>query len=742
MRPGTWLLLLPLMGLPAPAIRASRVELPVLPRTTYVALPAPFEKRVDKQQTDNSEIEALLTPWSGPYGGLPPFDKATPASIERAYQSAIASKRAEVRAIASDPAPPTFENTVAALEDSGRELTRIGCLFGVFASTMNTGEMGAVARRLAPLGPALEDEIAHDDALFARIDAVHKARFAAGLSGEQQRLTSVIRDRLLRRGAGLPPGAKARLQVINGRLAGLQAKFNQNLIAEQDTQAVFLDDEADLEGLNEEMRAAAAAAAKDKGQPGRWAIPNMRPVVWPFLIKSARRDLREKVWRMWTMRGDNPGEYDNKPVIAEILRLRGEKARLLGYPDFAHLATADRMAGTPEVAMAMMQRTWASVIGPTRALIADLQALADAEGKDFRVAPWDRLYYSEKLRQARFGLDVEAVKPYLKLESVLQAMFWAAGRVHGLAFKEIPNAPVCHPSIRVFELSRAGEPVGVLWFDLFSRPGKTRGSWSSEYRTAESFRGRVLPLAAVYSNLQPAAADTPVLLTWEVANVFFHEFGHTLHMLCGGASYPSLGSLAVAWDFVELPALLNERWLYDRELLSRFAVHYRTGKPIPVEMVERIEKAARFDRVFSLNLDYLGPAIVDMRIHLEANGRGVNAVRLEEDVLKELDMPSAWDEIMRVPHSVHSFSDQYAAGIYVYLWADVMAADVAEAFARAPGGFYDKETSERWRRTVLSVGSTVPAEEAFRNFRGRDPDPDALLRRFGLKSVRLFMCPK
>ena len=690
------------------------------------------------KKAKKTEIKTLLAPWSGPYGGLPPFDKATPAAIEGAFRTAIEHKRAEVHAIAADPSSPTFENTIAALENSGRDLQRVNCLLGVFTSTMSSGEMPDVERRLAPLMPALEDEIAHNDALFARIDTVYRARSVSGLTEEQQRLVCVIRDRLLRRGAGLTPDAKARLTEINGRLATLQAKFTQNLISEQDIQAVFLDDEAELEGLGEEPRATAAAAAKAKGQPGRWAVPNSRPAVWPFLTKSARRDLREKVWRMWTMRGDNPGEHDNKPVIAEILRLRGEKARLLGYPSFAHLATADRMAGTPGNAMALLQQMWALVIAPTRALISDLQAIADGEGAGIRIAPWDRLYYSEKLRQARFGFDTEAVKPFLALESILQAMFWAVERVLGLSFKEISGAPVCHPDVRVFEVSRAGEPAGVLYFDLFYRPGKMRGSWSSEYRAAESFRGRVLPIACVFSNVPPPEPGKSTLLPWEIANVFFHEIGHTLHFLCNGASYPSLGSLAVPWDFVELPSLLNERWLYDRELLHRFACHHVTGEAIPLELVEKIEQAAKFDRVFSLNLDYLGTAIVDMKMHLLADGREVDAVRLEQEVLAELCMPAAWDLVMRVPHSYHSFSGEYAASVYVYLWADVMAADVAEAFASAPGGFYDAEVSERWCRTILSVGDTVPAEEAFRSFMGRDPDPDALLRRFGLENIA---CP-
>jgi peptidyl-dipeptidase Dcp len=680
-------------------------------------------------------VEALLGPWKGPYGGLPPFDVAKPAAIERAFGIALERKRAEVRAIAESPAAPTFENTVEALEDTGRELRRVSVVYQVFASTMGTPEMREVEKNVAPLLPGLEDEIAHDDALFARIESVWQGREAAGLTKEQARLTELLCDRLKRRGAGLPAEARARLAEINSRIAALQARFSQNLVTEQDGQAVVIEDEGGLEGLGEDQRVAAAQAAAERGRPGAWAIPNKRPAVWPFLTKSVRRDLREKVWRMWTMRGDNPGESDNKPVVAEILRLRGEKARLLGFPTFAHFATADRMARTPEAALELMTRAWEAVIGPTRALVADLQAIADAEGADIRIAPWDRLFYSAKLREARYAFDADEVRQHLDLESVLAAIFWAAGRVHGVAFRPLPDAPVCHPSIRVFEVSRGGEPVGLVWLDVLGRPGKMHGSWQAEYRPAESFRGRVLPISSVNSGLPPPRDGEPVLLPWEYANVLFHEFGHALHMLLSEARYPSLGSVNVAWDFVELPSFLNERWLLDRELLGRFARHHRTGAPMSGALVQSLERALRFDRVLTLNLDYLGGAIVDMRMHLLADGRDVDAVRLEEETLAQLGMPEAWDLIMRVPHCWHAISDGYAAGLYSYLWSDVLASEVLEAFLSSPGGLWDAETAERWRRTILSVGTSVPAEEALRAFLGREPDPGALFRRFGLEAA-------
>ncbi len=682
----------------------------------------------------SADAQALLAPWSGPCGGLPPLEGVQPAALEEAVRAAIEMKRAEVRAVAGNPAPATFENTAEALEDCGRALNRVLCLHRVLANSLSLGDMPAVAHRLAPLLAALDDEIAHDERLFARLNAVWNRREQGGLTPEQQRLVDVLRTRMLRRGAGLPPEAKRRLAEINASLAALSSQYNQNLIQEAGNQAVFIEDESGLDGLPDALRQAAAVVAMEKGRPGAWAIANARGSVWPFLTLATCRDLRERVWRMWTHRGDNAGPHDNKPIAAEVLQLRGELARLMGCPSYAHFALADRMARTPETALALLERTWHIVKAAAQAQLADYQAIADNEGAAIQLAPWDRQFYAEKLRRQRFGLDGDAVKAHLPLEAVLQAMFWAAGRVHGLSFKPLADARLIHPSVRVYEVSRDDEPVGVLYCDLFNRPGKAHGSYQIQYREAESFRGRVLPISAVYSTFPSPPEGQPVLLPWEYANVFFHEFGHALHMLHCTSAYASLGSQHVAWDFVELPALINERWLRDPELLARFARHHVTGEPMPADLIDRIEQGLKYDRIFSLNPDFLLPAIVDMRLHLLADGSGapIDAVQVENDTLAELGMPEAWDLIMRVTHNFHLFIGAYAAGLYSYLWADVMAADAVETFECAAGGIYDATVSRAWIDKVLSVGHRVPAEEAFRQFAGHDPDPTPLQRRFGL----------
>ena len=678
---------------------------------------------------------ALLAPWPGPCGGLPPFEHATPEALAQALPLAVEAKRRAVRSIADNPEPPAFDNTVAALEDSARSLRDLHAVFAAVSTTAQVGAMPEVAQRLAALVPALELEIAHDGALFSRIDAVWQTRESSRLDAQQIRLVEVLRARMVRAGAALGGADQARLQAIDARLATLSARFNQNLLAEQETQVVWLAAESDLDGLPPAHREAAAAAARACGRAGAWAIPNQRPAVWPFLTHARRRDLRETVWRMWSSRGSHPGAHDNRPLIAEMLRLRGERARLLGSPSHAHWVLADRMAGTPETALAMLMRAWDAALAATRRQIADYQAIADAEGADFALAPWDRLHYAEKLRQQRFAVDGEQISRYLSADRMLEAMFWAAGRLHGLGFSELTGVPVLHPSVRVFEVRRDAEAIGVLYVDLYQRPGKMHGSHQHRLRAAERFRGRVLPIASIVSGVPVPPAGTPALLPWEYANVLFHEFGHALHMLLDGARYPSLGSLNVAWDMVELPSLLNEYWLRDRELLHRFARHHETGAPMPQALIERLEAALAYDRIFSANLDYLGAAIVDIKLHLLADGSGgpIDALAVEQRTLQELGMPACWDLVLGVTHSVHSFAGSYDAGLYAYLWSDAMAAEVATRFANAPGGLYDRETAQAWREQILAVGHQRPARDAFRALLGHDPDLGALLRRFALQ---------
>jgi len=677
-----------------------------------------------------TEAASLLEPWPEAAGigiGLPPFERLEPRGLEEALELALDKRREAAAAIAGDPRPPTFENTVEALEVGAMPLARLENLLRHLASTGSGEEIQALHQRMAPRLAALEDEIAGQGDLLERIAAVLEQEC---LTAEQRRLAEVLRERL--RGAGLEPEARTRWTQVNTRLSDLQVRFMRNLTAEQDALVLWLAAEDELDGLGCEQRAAMADAAGKRGRPGQWALPIQRPMVWPFLVRSRRRDLREKVWKLWMGRGANGGEHDNRPVMAEILRLRGEKARLLGYSSYADLAMANRMAANPQAALDLLLEVWRAVEATTRRQLAELQKLARTDGLDGELQAWDRLYYAERYRQSHFGLDAEAVRPYLSLDAVKSALFWSAERLYGLRFRRLDEAPVYHPEVEAFLVHRGDDPLGVLWLDLQQREGKSPGSWQAQLQARSSRRVPDVVHTVVVSSLPRPRDGEPALLVWELANVLFHEFGHALHMLLCRASYPSLGSLAVEWDFVELPALLNERWLRDRELLSLHARHVETGEPMPEDLVTSLDEALRYDRIFSLTLEYLATAIVDLRLHQLADGRAIDAMAVEEEVLSELGVPAAVEPLLRVPHAMHTFSEAYAAGVYSYLWADVLAAEAGSLFERAPGGLWDAHVADRYRATILEAGSSAPAAELFRALIDREPSPSALLDRFGL----------
>jgi peptidyl-dipeptidase Dcp len=680
------------------------------------------------RETSEVDAEGLLAPWPGPYGGLPPFDQATPERIERAMHLAIDRRREDVTAIVDNPNAATFENTVLALEKSGRAFRRVETLRAVFASTRMGEGMVEADKRLAPLITAIEDEIAQNSRLFTRIEAVLAARSA--LEPDQAQLVERVHRHMLRRGAALTPAKRAELTELNGRIARLQAEFQSNLSKSGD-EVVWAVDAGELEGLPASAIASAAKLADDLGKPGIWAIRNTRAAVWSVLQFARSRTLRQRVRDMWVGRCAAEGACDNRALVKAIVTLRGKAARLLGYPTFAHMAVEPRMAKTPEAALDPLMAIWAPVRFESLVRLKDLQVIADADGLGEPIQAWDYLFYREAHRRMRLGFDSERVREYLEVNNVLAALFDAMGRLHQVQFRELNDVARVHPDVRVFEVSRDGSAIGVIYADLLAREGKMPSSWQYELRTPENIDGRVIGLSNVCTNFQ-RGPDGEVLLGWEYANVLFHEFGHALHMLFSRARYPSLGSMQVAWDVVELPSQLNERWLFDPPLLKRHMRHHRSGAAMPDDLIQGMIRVREDERVASLNLDFLAPAIVDMRMHLAANGEAVDPIAIEQQIYDELGMPEAIDAVFRIPCQHHSFTSAYAAGIYSYLWADVLVADVLEAFGAAEGGLYDAAVAEHWRNTVLTVGASVPAETAFRHFRGRDPDPEALLRRFQL----------
>ena len=668
----------------------------------------------------------LLAPWSGPDGGAPPFDKVRVEDFKPSLMAAIAAKRDEVAAICASPAAPNFANTIAALEASGRMLDRVGAVFGVYTSTMNDKTMQAIEAEMAPVLAAFADEVVQNAVLYGRVKAVYEARQTLGLSPEQQRLTLVVWRNFSRHGAGLDTVQKARMAAINQRLATLSTQFSQNELADEESWSITLA-ETDLAGLPPTLVAGAAAAAKEKDLAGKWLITNTRSSMEPFLTYSDRRDLREKGWRMWTLRGDNGDAHDNNAIISEVLALRAEKAKLLGFPTFAHWITDDQMAGTPQAAMDLMLKVWAPAKARVAEEVADMQVIADREAPGTRIEPWDYRYYSEKVRKARYDLDDNEIKPYLQMEKLREGMFWAAGQLYGLEFVPVSDLPVYEGDVRVFEVLRDGARVGLWYFDPYARAGKSSGAWMSEYRTQERFNGVVTPIVSNNANFIKAPPGDPILVSWDDAVTMFHEFGHALHGLNSNVAYPTLAGTNVARDFVEFPSQLNEHWLPTRELLSRFAIHYKTGEAMPAALVAKIKRAHTFNEGFG-TVEYLASAIVDMKAHL-AGASPVDPRAFETATLAQIGMPREVVMRHRMPQFGHIFAGEgYAAGYYDYIWADTLTADAAEAFAEAPGGFYDRPTARRLYDDIMSVGNTVDAAEAFRRFRGRDVTVDALMR--------------
>ena len=673
----------------------------------------------------------LTAKWEGPYGGVPPFDRVQIPLFKPALEAAMAEQLKEIDRIASDPAPADFENTIAALERAGQSLNRVGTLYAVWGGTMSSPEYQVVQREMAPRLAAFNDQITQNEALFKRIEAVYNSPAKAKLTAEQQRVTWLYYTNFVRAGARLNADAKKRLSEINQQLAGLFTKFSQNVLAEETDQFIVLKSEEELAGLPQSLRDAAGAAAETKKQPGTWVITNTRSSIDPFLTYSDRRDLREKAWRMFVNRGDNGGERDNNAIITQILQLRAERAKLLGFPTHAHWRLENSMAKTPERAMQLMEAVWKPAVARVHEEVADMQALADKEGAKIKIEPWDYRYYMEKVRKAKYDLDQNEVKPYLQLEKLREGIFWVAGELFNFNFTPVTNVPVAHPDIRVWEVTdkTSKKHIGLWYFDPYARAGKRSGAWMNAYRAQERVNGEITTIVSNNSNFVKGKPGEPVLISWDDATTMFHEFGHALHGLNSNVTYPSVSGTAVARDYVEFPSQLLEHWLSTPEVLQKFALHYQTGKPIPQALVDKINRSATFNQGFA-TVEYLSAALIDMKLHL-AGDKKIDPDAFERETLEQLGMPKEIVMRHRLPHFLHIFSsDSYSAGYYSYLWSDVLTADAFGAFVEGKGP-YDRAVAERLRKHVFSIGNTIDPAEGYRAFRGRDPKIDALMKKRG-----------
>ncbi|RUT71198.1 M3 family peptidase [Flavobacterium cupreum] len=674
----------------------------------------------------NSE-NPLLKKWTGPYGGVPAFNEYKVSDFKPAIQFAIQEKLNEVEAIANNPKAPTFDNTIAALELSGKTITRIATVYGIYRSNLSSPEFNAVDTEMSPKFSEFSDKINQNKKLFERIETLYNSKESKKLTSEQQRLIWLYYTEFVREGAKLNNADKEKVAEINKQLATLFTKFSQNLLAEEHDQFVALKTEADFDGLPGEVKNAAMAEAKDRKLDVMGCIANTRSSIEPFLTFSNRRDLREKAFNIFVKRGDNGNANDNNATLVSILQLRTEKAKILGFPSFAHWSLSNKMAKDPQKTLALMESVWEPAVEKVHQDVAEMQKIADAEGGTFKIQPWDYRYYAEKVRKAKYDLDQNEVKPYLQLENLREGMFWVAGELFNLSFKQITTVPVYHPDVRVWEVSSkvTGKVVGLWYFDPYARTGKRSGAWMNSYRDQQKLEGDVQTIVSNNCNFIKGDTNEPILISWEDASTLFHEFGHALHGLCSNVTYPSLSGTSVARDYVEFPSQLLEHWLSTPEVLNKFALHYKTNQPLPHALVERIEKAANFGEGFA-TVETISSSLIDMKLHLTTTA--INPHEFEKVTLDALHMPSEIVMRHRIPQFGHIFSsDGYAAGYYSYLWADVINADAYEAFLEGKGP-YDKEVAKRLYETVFSVGNTIDQEKAYENFRGRAPKSDALMR--------------
>jgi peptidyl-dipeptidase Dcp len=666
--------------------------------------------------------------WETPFGA-PDFARIRAEDYAPAFADGMTAHLAEIDAIGSDAAPPSFANTVEALELAGRDLDRVSSVFWNLSGTMSDESFRALERDLSPTLAAHWNRILTDAALFRRIDALHAARESLGLAAEQLQLLDKVHRRFVKGGARLGAEQKARVGEIRQRLAALGTSFSQNVLKDETDWTMALA-EADLVGLPDFIVDTARAEGEARGRPGEALVTLLRSSVEPFLTFSPRRDLRERAFRAWLARGD-AGGTDNKPAIAETLVLRAELARLLGFPTFAAFKMQDAMARTPERAKALLDEVWEA--GKRRAAEEreDLGVLAAADGIG-RVEPWDWRYYAEKVRQRRHSLDEAEIKPYFQLESMISAAFDCATRLFGLAFEERHDLPVYHPDVRVFEVRDAsGRHVALFYGDYYARPGKRSGAWMSAFRSQRRLGGDTRPIIVNVMNFGKPASGQPALLSFDDARTLFHEFGHALHGMLSDVTYPSLAGTAVARDFVELPSQLYEHWLERPEVLGAYALHAVTGQPMPKSLLERLLAARTFNQGLA-TVEYCASALVDLAFHALSDPGDIDVAAFEAETLREIGLPDGMTMRHRSPHFAHVFSgDGYAAGYYSYLWSEVLDADAFEAF-RETGDIFDAATAGRLKSFIYAAGDLRPAEEAYTLFRGRLPTAGPLLAKRGL----------
>jgi peptidyl-dipeptidase Dcp len=669
----------------------------------------------------------MLDPWTGPYDGVPPWDKVKPSDFPATFNVAMKRTKAEFEAILTNPAPITFDNTIKASELSSAHMERLFALWGVHSSNLSNPETRKIQADWEPKLSAFFNELNLDARWFQRVQYLYQQRDSLGLDKAQMRLLERTYEGLVRNGARLDAQQKARLIGYETDLAKKFSQFQNKVLADEESY-ILLTDPSDVAGLPDSFVASLKAAAEAKGKQG-WAVANTRSAIQPFLENSPRRDLREKIWRAFVMRGDNGDANDTNATIAEILKIRQQRAELLGFKTHAHFRMADTMAKEPDRAMDLMMKVWPAAVARVKEEVADMQAVADKENAAITIEPWDYRYYAEKVRKAKYDLDQNEIKPYFQLDQMVAAMFDAAGRLYGMSFTEnTGTVPVFEKDVRTFEVKRDGKVIGLFYLDNFARAGKRSGAWMTTYRSQNKLSGHGdITLASNNNNFVKGAGGTPTLISIDDASTLFHEFGHAIHYLNYDITWPGLGN--TPRDFVEYPSQVNENWLLTPYILNTYAKHYQTGEPIPQALVDKIRASDTFNQGFA-TVEYLSSAILDMMLHNRTDPV-TDPRAFEKAALGEIGMPKEMVMRHRLPQFNHLFADDgYSAGYYSYLWSETMDADTWAAFTEK-GDVWDKETAERFRSMLLSTGNESDRIDAYRAFRGRDPDVKYIMKKRG-----------
>ncbi len=689
-----------------------------------------------KQENENKEVmmnknteNVFLQKWEGDYNGVPAFNKMDLSQLKPALRKAMKMHLEQIDSIANQKSEPTFENTIVAMEKSGSEIDRVFTYYGIYSSNISSEKFRSIQQELAPEISNYRSQISQNEKLFQRIKKVYHDSQKEELPAQQQRVIELIYKNFEMDGANLNKEKKKRYAEIEKQLSELHTQFSNNVLADEEGYVTYFSEEQ-AQGLPEFYLKSAKATAAENGKEGMYAVTNTRSSMDPFLTYAENRELRKEVWEKYYARGNNGDEHDNNQIIIDILKLRDERVALMGYDNYAQWRLQDRMAKNPENAMDLMMKVWPAALARVEEEVNEMEAFAQKEGQDITIQPWDYRFYMEKVRQEKYNLDSEEVKQYLELNNLRKAIFYVAGELFDYEFKPVKegSVPVFHEDVKVWEVSdrNSGKIIGLWYLDPYARKGKRSGAWATTYRSRTDLESNQPVLASNNSNFVEPAKGEPILVSWDDAETFFHEFGHALHYLSADVKYPTLNG--GVRDYTEFQSQLLERWLSTDTVINKFLKHHKTGKPMPAELVAKIKKASTFNQGFATT-EYLASALMDMKYHTTDPSKIKDIQEFERQQLKELGMPEEIPMRHRSTQFGHVFSGEgYATGYYGYLWADVLTSDAAEAFAEAPGGFYDKETAHKLKRFLFEPRNAVDPAEAYRNFRGRDANIDALMR--------------